>query len=124
MKKRRQAGDIIFISSTAGQRGEAYHAHYAASKGALISLTKSLAVELAPYKIKVNCVAPGWVDTDMSADALHLHREKKKIIDTIPQRRIPAATEIAAPVVFMASGWASAITGEVLNVNAGSVLCG
>jgi len=122
MKKSRRPGDIIFIASTAGQRGEPYHSHYAASKGALISMTKSLAVELAPYKIKVNCVAPGWVDTDMSADALR--RGRKKITATIPQQRIPAAVEIAAPIVFMASPWASAITGEILNVNAGSVLCG
>ena len=124
LKKSRRPGDIIFIASTAGQRGEAYHSHYAATKGALISLTKSLAVELAPFKIKVNCVAPGWVDTDMSADVLRLRHEKKKIVATIPQRRIPLAAEIAAPIVFLASPWASAITGEILNVNAGSVLCG
>jgi 3-oxoacyl-[acyl-carrier protein] reductase len=124
MKKDRRPGDVIFIASTAGQRGEAYHSHYAATKGALISLTKSLAVELAPFKIKVNCVAPGWVDTDMSADALRLRREAKKILATIPQGRIPSAGEIAGPIVFLASPWASAITGEILNVNAGSVLCG
>jgi 3-oxoacyl-[acyl-carrier protein] reductase len=88
----------------------------------LISLTKSLAVELAPYKIKVNCVAPGWVDTDMSAEPLRT--EKNKILATIPLKRIPIASEIAGPLVFLASPWASAITGEILNVNAGSVLCG
>jgi len=122
MKKNRHRGDIIFISSTAGQRGEPYHSHYAATKGALISLTKSLAVELAPFKIKVNCVAPGWVDTDMSAEPLR--QDAKKILATIPQQRIPSAAEIAGPIVFLASPWASAITGEILNVNAGSVLCG
>jgi len=122
MKRSRLPGDIIFISSTAGQRGEAFHSHYAATKGALISLTKSLAVELAPFKIKVNCVAPGWVDTDMSA--VPLRTEKNKILATIPMKRIPVASEIAGPIVFLASPWASAITGEVLNVNAGSVLCG
>ncbi len=122
MKKSKHPGDIIFVASTAGQRGEAYHSHYAATKGALISLTKSLAVELAPFKIKVNCVAPGWVNTDMSAESLR--HEKKKIVATIPQGRIPVANEIAAPIVFLASPWASAITGEILNVNAGSVLCG
>jgi 3-oxoacyl-[acyl-carrier protein] reductase len=122
MKAQKRPGHIIFISSTAGQRGEAMHSHYAASKGALISFTKSLATELAPYKIKVNCVAPGWVDTDMSAEPLRTG--KKKILATIPMGVIPAADEIAGPVVFLASPWASAITGEILNVNSGSVLCG
>jgi len=122
LKKVKRPGNIIFISSTAGQRGEAYHSHYAASKGALISFTKSLAVELASFKIKVNCIAPGWVQTDMSAEALR--KEKRKIITTIPLGHVPLADEIAGPIVFLASAWASAITGEVLNVNAGSVLCG
>lgn len=122
LKKEKRSGNIIFVSSTAGQRGEAYHSHYAASKGALISFTKSLAVELAPFKIRVNCIAPGWVQTDMSADALR--REKRKIMPTLPLGYIPRADEIAGPIVFLASEWASAITGEILNVNAGSVLCG
>lgn len=122
LKMEKRPGNIIFVSSTAGQRGEAYHSHYAASKGALISFTKSLAVELAPFKIRVNCIAPGWVQTDMSADALR--REKRKIISTIPLGYVPQADEIAGPIIFLASEWASAITGEVLNVNAGSVLCG
>ncbi len=115
-------GRVVLVSSTAGQRGEAGHADYAATKGALIALTKSLAVEYAP-DILVNCVAPGWVDTDMSAPAF-AGNEKARIAATIPLRRIPAAEEIAGPIVFLCSDLARHITGEVLNVNGGSVLCG
>jgi 3-oxoacyl-[acyl-carrier protein] reductase len=115
-------GRVVLVSSTAGQRGEAGHADYAATKGALIALTKSLAVEYAP-EILVNCVAPGWVDTDMSAPAFR-DGEKDRIAGTIPLRRIPSAEEIAGPIVFLCSDLASHVTGEVLNVNGGSVLCG
>jgi len=113
----------VFVSSTAGQRGEAFHSHYAASKGALISLTKSLAVELAPYNILVNCVAPGWVDTDMSHPTL-ASEQGPSILATIPLQRAGTAQEIAWPIVFLSSNMASYITGEVLNVNGGSVLIG
>ena len=122
MRKDKTQGKIIHIASTAGQRGEAFHSHYAASKGAIISFTKSLAAELGPLGIRVNCVAPGWVDTEMSKEAIK--NEGEKIRDTIPLNYIPSADEIAGPIVFLASEWASAITGEILNVNAGSVLCG
>jgi 3-oxoacyl-[acyl-carrier protein] reductase len=122
MKKNKIAGRLIYISSTAGQRGEAYHSHYAASKGAIISFTKSLATELGPHGINVNCVAPGWVQTDMAAEAIK--KDGRKIIQDIPIGRIPEAKEIAGPIVFLASEWANTITGEILNVNAGSVLCG
>jgi 3-oxoacyl-[acyl-carrier protein] reductase len=115
-------GRVVLVSSTAGQRGEAGHADYAATKGALIALTKSLAIECAPG-ILVNCVAPGWVDTDMAAPAFG-GGEKERIAGTIPLRRIPSAEEIAGPVVFLCSDLASHVTGEVLNVNGGSVLCG
>jgi 3-oxoacyl-[acyl-carrier protein] reductase len=115
-------GRVVLVSSTAGQRGEAGHADYAATKGALIALTKSLAVEYAP-EILVNCVAPGWVDTDMSAPAFG-GGEKARIARTIPLRGIPSAEEIAGPIVFLCSDLASHVTGEVLNVNGGSVLCG
>jgi 3-oxoacyl-[acyl-carrier protein] reductase len=117
-----RGGRIVLVSSTAGQRGEAGHADYAATKGALIALTKSLAVEYAP-DILVNCVAPGWVDTDMSAPAFG-NGEKARIASTIPLRRIPNADQIAGPIVFLCSDLASHVTGEVLNVNGGSVLCG
>ena len=122
MKKGKSGGRIINIASTAGQRGESFHSHYAASKGAIISFTKSLATELGPEDILVNCVAPGWVDTDMSHEAILETGEK--IRDLIPLKKIPDAEELAGPIVFLASEWATAITGEILNVNSGSVLCG
>jgi 3-oxoacyl-[acyl-carrier protein] reductase len=121
--KKRKSGNIIFISSTAGQRGEALHSHYAATKGAIISLTKSLAPELAPYGIRVNCVAPGWVDTDMSHEAL-ISPDGPKYLSLIPLGRAGTAEEIAWPILFMASPLASFITGEILNVNGGAVLAG
>lgn len=117
-----KSGAIVIVSSTAGQRGESGHSHYAASKGAQISFTKSLAVELAPHGIRVNCVAPGWVETDMTHEALST--ERKKIERQIPLGRIAKPEEIADAIVFLASDMASAILGEILNVNGGSVLCG
>ena len=115
-------GRVVLVASTAGQRGEAFHADYAATKGALISLTKSLAVEYAP-DITVNCVAPGWVDTDMSA-LPYAGGGRERIAATIPLRRIPPAEDIAGPILFLCSRLARHITGEILNVNGGSVLCG
>ncbi len=117
-------GSIINVTSTAGVRGEAFHSHYAASKGALHSLTKSLAVELAPFGIRVNAVAPGWVDTDMSAPSFSEPGFKEKVRQTIPLRRIPSAEDIAGPILFLASDLARHVTGEILDVNGGSVLCG
>ncbi|MDB5033630.1 MAG: Oxidoreductase [Chlorobi bacterium] len=113
---------IIFISSTSGIRGESFHSHYAASKGGLIAMTKSLAVELAPLGITVNCVAPGWVRTEMTAAALADNSTRKAIQQTIPLGRPGEPDEIAAAIVFLASRQASYITGEVLNVNGGYVL--
>lgn len=118
----RPGGRMVIVSSTAGQRGEAYHADYAATKGALISLTKSLATECAP-NLQINCVAPGWVDTDMSALAL-AGGNRGRIQQTIPIGRIASAEDIAGPILFLCSDLARHITGEVLNVNGGSVLCG
>lgn len=118
-----QAGNIINISSTAGQRGEPFHAHYAASKGAVISLTKSLAAELAPHNIRVNCVAPGWVDTDMSRPSLE-SAEAQAILDKIPLGRVGTPEEIAGCVLFLASELSGFVTGEILNANGGAVLCG
>jgi len=112
---------IVNISSTAGQRGEAGYSAYAATKGAVISYTKSLAVELAPH-IRVNAVAPGWVKTDMTADVMA--QNEQTISQEIPMRRVAEAVDIAEPVVFLASSAARFITGEILNVNGGSVRCG
>ncbi len=116
-------GKIVNVASTAGQRGEAEHAHYAATKGAMISYTKSLSSELAPKGILTNCVAPGWVDTEMNTEVF-ADGGKEKIAKGIPLGRVPKPSEIAWPIVFMASDMASAITGEILNVNGGNVLCG
>jgi len=119
-----KSGSIIFISSTAGQRGESGHSHYSASKGAQISFTKSLAPELAPYGIRVNCVAPGWVETDMTREALADPVESQRVRSLIPLARAGKPEEIANSILFLASPLASYITGEILNVNGGMVLCG
>jgi 3-oxoacyl-[acyl-carrier protein] reductase len=116
-------GRIVLVSSTAGQRGEAYHADYGTSKGAVISLTKSLAVELAPRDVTVNSVAPGWVDTEMVAGAL-AGDVRARVNAAIPLGRIATAEDVAGPIVFLCSTLARHITGEILNVNGGSVLCG
>lgn len=121
--KERRSGNIIHIASTAGQRGEAFHSHYAASKGAIISLTKSLASELAPFNIRVNCVAPGWVDTDMSHAELAAP-DAQRHLKLIPLGRAGTPEEIAGPIVFLASNLSTFVTGEILNVNGGAVLCG
>lgn len=119
-------GKIVLVSSTAGQRGEAFHADYAATKGAVISFTKSLAIELAPRGINVNCIAPGWVDTEMSAAPYQRDggRGRREIERTIPLGRVASAEDCAGPIVFLCSDLARHITGEIVNVNGGSVLCG
>ena len=117
-------GHIVLISSTAGQRGEANHADYAVTKGAIISLTKSLSSELAPKGIRVNCVAPGWVTTEMSAAALGHPEQGPKIAAGIPVGRPGHVREIAGPVLFLCTPLAGFISGEVLNVNGGAVLVG
>lgn len=117
-------GHIVLISSTAGQRGEANHADYAVTKGALISLTKSLSSELAPRGIRVNCVAPGWVATEMSAAAVDDPELGAKIRAGIPVGRVATTREIAGPVLFLCTPLAGFISGEVLNVNGGAVLVG
>ncbi len=120
-----EGGRIVLVSSTAGQRGEAGHADYAATKGAVIALTKSLAVELAP-RVTVNCVAPGWVDTEMSQESYARAggRGRAEIERTIPLGRVARAEDVAGPILFLCSDLARHVTGEVLNVNGGSVLCG
>ena len=116
-------GRIVLVTSTAAQRGEAFHADYAASKGAVVSLVKSLAVELAPRGVTVNSVAPGWVDTEMTAHPLQ-GPDRARIAAAIPVGRIATPEDIAGPIVFLCSPHARHVTGEILNVNGGSVLCG
>ena len=124
MKRQGRGGHIVLVSSTAGQRGEAGHCDYAATKGALISMVKGLSTELAPFGIYVNCVAPGWVATDMTAPTLADLECRKKIFGTIPLGRVGTPEEIAAPILFLCSQQAGFITGEVFNVNGGAVLVG
>lgn len=116
-------GRIVLVASTAGQRGEAYHADYAASKGAMISYVKSLCIELAPRGITVNSVAPGWVDTEMCEQPFAAGG-RERIASAIPIGRVAAPRDIAGPIVFLCSTLARHITGEILNVNGGSVLVG
>jgi 3-oxoacyl-[acyl-carrier protein] reductase len=118
------AGHIVLISSTSGQRGEAFHCDYSATKGAIISMTKTLSTELASDGIYVNCVAPGWVDTDMSAATLADPKSGDEIRRDIPMGRVGRPEEIAGPVLFLCTEHASFITGEVFNVNGGAVLAG
>ena len=120
--KKNKFGRIINISSTAGQRGEAFYSHYAASKGGMIAFTKSLARELGEYNITVNSVTPGWVKTDMTKDVFENKIEEEKIIKEIPLKKIAVPEDIAGAVIFLASNLASHITGCIINVNGGSVL--
>jgi 3-oxoacyl-[acyl-carrier protein] reductase len=118
------AGHIVLVSSTAGQRGEEFHCDYAATKGALISMVKGLSTELAGDGIYVNCVAPGWVDTDMSRPTLEDKPAAAKVLASIPLGRVGKPEEIAAPILFLCTEHAGFITGEIFNVNGGAVLAG
>jgi 3-oxoacyl-[acyl-carrier protein] reductase len=122
--KRQKWGRIVIVSSTAGQRGESGVSNYAASKGGQISFAKSLATELASDGINVNVVAPGWVETEMNDEVFAEQNRRRVIEQTIPLGRIASPEDIARPIVFLCTDWSRHITGEVLNVNGGSVLCG
>jgi 3-oxoacyl-[acyl-carrier protein] reductase len=124
MKSQATAGSIVLVSSTAGQRGEAFHLDYAATKGAVISMVKGLSTELAPHNIRVNCVAPGWVRTEMSAPALNDPAMRERAMKLIPLGRVGKPEEIAAPILFLCTEHAGFITGEIFNVNGGAVLVG
>lgn len=124
MKEQGAGGKIVIVSSTAGQRGEAFHCDYAATKGAVISMVKGLSTELARDRINVNCVAPGWVDTDMAAPALNDSAIRAKVFATIPLGRVATPAEVAAPILFLCTEHAGFITGEIFNVNGGAVLVG
>jgi 3-oxoacyl-[acyl-carrier protein] reductase len=119
----RDHGRMVLVASTAGQRGEAFHSDYGASKGAMIAFVKSLAPELAPRDITVNSVAPGWVDTEM-CEIPYADGGRERIAATIPLGRVADPRDIAGPIVFLCSDLARHITGEIVNVNGGSVLCG
>jgi len=116
-------GRVVLIASTAGQRGEAMHSDYGASKGAMISFVKSIAIEVAKQGITVNAVAPGWVDTEM-CDVPYADGGRERIAGTIPVGRVASPEDVAYPTVFLCTDEARHITGEIVNVNGGSVLCG
>lgn len=121
--KKQKSGAIVLVSSTAGQRGEANYSNYAASKGGQISFTKALASELCP-SIRVNAVAPGWIETAMVRPVFEDKEYEKSVIDSIPLKRIATTDDVALSICFLLSDWAQHITGEVLNINGGAVLCG
>lgn len=118
-----EGGRMVHVASTAGQRGEAFHADYGASKGAMISFVKSQAIELAPRGITVNAVAPGWVDTEMCAEAF-AGGGRARIEAGIPVGRVASPDDIAFAVVALCMPGARHVVGEILNVNGGSVLAG
>ncbi len=121
--KKQANGSIVLVSSTAGQRGEANFSNYAASKGGQISFTKALASELCP-KIRVNAVAPGWIETAMVRPVFEDENYKASVLKSIPLNRMAATDDVALSICFLLSDWARHITGEILNVNGGAVLCG
>ncbi|MGI8544298.1 MAG: SDR family NAD(P)-dependent oxidoreductase [Aridibacter sp.] len=121
--KKQDNGAIVLVSSTAGQRGEANYSNYAASKGGQISFTKALASELCP-KIRVNAVAPGWIETAMVRPVFEDEDYKKSVIDGIPLKRMALTDDVALSICFLLSDWSQHITGEIININGGAVLCG
>jgi len=121
--KKQPSGAIVLVSSTAGQRGEANFSNYAASKGGQISFTKALASELCP-KIRVNCVAPGWIETAMVRPVFEDENYKASVIKSIPMQRMATTDDVALSICFLLSDWSRHITGEILNINGGAVLCG
>lgn len=121
--KKQNSGNIVIVSSTAGQRGEAGYSNYAASKGGQIAFTKALSSELAPT-IRVNCVAPGWVDTELSGEVFADEDYFQRVVENIPLKRVATPDDVALSIIFLASDWSRHITGEVININGGAVLCG
>jgi acetoacetyl-CoA reductase/3-oxoacyl-[acyl-carrier protein] reductase len=112
-------GSIINISSSGGQLGGMLAVHYAVSKAGVISLTRSLARVGAPDGIRVNCVTPGLIETEMSQKEIHSDVGQQKINQQIPLRRAGLVEEVAAAVAFLASEDATYITGQSINVNGG-----
>lgn len=113
----RKSGSIVTVSSVWGQVGASCESHYAASKAALIGLSKSLAQELGPSGIRVNCVAPGVIDTEMNA--MHSGETMRELAGQTPLGRIGTAAEVADSVLYLCSERASFITGQVLGVAGG-----
>jgi len=113
-------GRIINISSIIGFTGTDHEAHYGASKAAVLGLTKSLALELARYNVTVNAIAPGWIETDMTAGTTP--EEMKKALEFVPLGRIGQPRDIAYAALFLASEKASYITGQTLHVNGGEAM--
>jgi len=120
--RKQHSGAIVMVSSTSGQRGEANYSNYSASKGGMISFTKALATELCP-NIRVNAVAPGWIETAMVRPVFEDKAYEKSVIDSIPLKRIATTDDVALSICFLLSDWSQHITGEILNINGGAVLC-
>lgn len=121
--KKQERGAIVMVSSTSGQRGEANYSNYSASKGGMISFTKALASELCP-KIRVNCVAPGWIETAMVRPVFEDEEYKQRVLKSIPLNRMATTDDVALSICFLLSDWSRHITGEIVNINGGAVLCG
>jgi 3-oxoacyl-[acyl-carrier protein] reductase len=116
-----QTGVIINIASIAGQRGSAFHAHYAAAKGGLIAFTRSLAREVIQHNIRVNAVAPGRIETALLLEQTSEQVRARWLNDT-PIRRLGTPDEVAAAVIFLASPESSYIVGETLAINGGLLM--
>ena len=111
--------NVVLIGSTAGQRGEQRHAHYAASKGALQSMMMSIAVELAP-RVRVNLVSPGWIRTPMAEESLK--KIGAALEATIPNRRVGEVEDVVNAVLYLASSASSHLIGQDIGVSGGALL--
>ena len=116
---KKKAGRIINISSVSGKFGDAYSSAYCASKFALIGFTQSLANEVARYKITANCICPGWVETKMAEGILHDEELKTNSLEAVPIGRYVQPKEIGYLALYLASDYASAITGQAINICGG-----
>ena len=120
-KALRDGGAVVNIASMAGHRGSYQHAHYAAAKGAVLSFTRSLALELAP-RVRVNAVSPGLIDTPMVVPLLQARGPQ--LIEQTPLKRLGTPEEVARVIAFLCSDWASFMTGETVHINGGLYIVG